>query len=106
MIEAFIVDSAASLHTMSKNELTSVGKDTIRRSKEHTAITTANGKAESTEDSVRERFGRFFVMMLWERVASSGVFGVYYVQKWASLVNGKGRVSIVYSRWNGEKVQV
>ena len=59
LIQAFIVDSGASLHTMSKNELTSDGKDTIRRSKEHTVITTANGKAESTEDSVRQRFGRF-----------------------------------------------
>ena len=35
---------------MRKNELTSGEKDT-RRSKETTAITTANGKAESTEEA-------------------------------------------------------
>ena len=46
-----IVDSCASLHMMSKNELTSGEKDTIRRSSEHPVITTANGKAESTEEA-------------------------------------------------------
>ena len=46
----FIVDSGASLHLMSKCELTSGETDTIRRSKEPTLITTANGKAESTEE--------------------------------------------------------
>ena len=36
---------------MSKNKLTSGEKDTIRRSSEHPVITTANGKAESTEEA-------------------------------------------------------
>ena len=36
---------------MSKNELTSGEQDTVRRSKEPTVITTANGKAESTEQA-------------------------------------------------------
>ena len=45
-----IVDSGASLHMTRKNELTSGERDT-RRSKEVTASTTANGKAESTEEA-------------------------------------------------------
>ena len=40
-----IVDSGASLHLMSTNELTSGEQDTIRRSKEPTVMTTVNGKA-------------------------------------------------------------
>ena len=36
---------------MSKNELTSGENDTIRRSTEPTIITTARGKAESTEEA-------------------------------------------------------
>ena len=39
----------ASLHMMSKIELLSGEKDTIRKSKQPTVIMTANGKAESTE---------------------------------------------------------
>ena len=45
------MDSGESLHIMIKNELTSGEKDTIRRSKEPTAITTGSGKAESTEEA-------------------------------------------------------
>ena len=47
----FIVGSGASLHMMSKSELTSGEKDAIGRSREPTVITTANGKAESTEEA-------------------------------------------------------
>ena len=47
----FNVDSGASLQMMSKNELTSGEKETIRRSKEPTVITTARGAAESTEEA-------------------------------------------------------
>ena len=47
----FIVKSGASLHTMSKNELSSGEEETITRSKETTVIATANGKAESTEET-------------------------------------------------------
>ena len=36
---------------MSKNEFASCEKDPIRRSKGPTVITTANGKAESTEEA-------------------------------------------------------
>ena len=43
------VDSGASLHKMSKNQVTSVEKDTNRRSNGPIVITTANGQAESTE---------------------------------------------------------
>ena len=46
----FIVDSGTSLSMISKLELTCGGKDAIRRSKEPTVITTANGRAESTEE--------------------------------------------------------
>ena len=47
----FIVDSGAFLHMMSENELTSVGKDAIRRSHQPTVNTTANGNAESAEEA-------------------------------------------------------
>ena len=47
----FFVDSGASLHKLSKNELTCGDKDTIRRSRESTVNTTASGKAESTEEA-------------------------------------------------------
>ena len=49
--QEFIADSGASLHMMSKSELTSGEKDTLRRSKESTVITTASGKAESTQEA-------------------------------------------------------
>ena len=45
------MNSGASLHMLSKNELICGEKDTIRRSKEPTVITTANGKADSTEEA-------------------------------------------------------
>ena len=47
----FFADSGPSLHMMSKNELTSSEKGTIRRSKTPTVITTANGEAEWTEEA-------------------------------------------------------
>ena len=43
------MDSGASLHMMSKNELTSAQKGTIIRSSE--PVTTVSGKAESTEEA-------------------------------------------------------
>ena len=43
----FIVESGASLHMMSKTDLTSGEKDTIRRSKKPTVITTASGSRQS-----------------------------------------------------------
>ena len=49
--DIFIVDSGTSLHMMSKNELTSGEKDTIRQSKEPSVITTASGEAEWTEEA-------------------------------------------------------
>ena len=60
--------SGASLHMMSKNELTSGEKDTIRRSNEPTAITTASGKAESTEEATVHvnDLNVFVTMMLLE----------------------------------------
>ena len=45
------MDSGASVHMMSKNELTSSGKDTTRRPNEPTVITTAEGEAESKEEA-------------------------------------------------------
>ena len=45
----FIAHSGASPHIMTKNEPFFGEKDTTRRSKEPTVITTANGKAESAE---------------------------------------------------------
>ena len=53
---------------MSKNEVTSSEKDTIRRSKEHIVTTTANGKAESTEEATvhDNDLDVFVTMMLLE----------------------------------------
>ena len=53
---------------MSKNEVTSGEKDTIRRSKEPTVITTASGQAESTEEATVYfcGLGVFVTMMLLE----------------------------------------
>ena len=75
----FTVDSGASLHMLNKNELTSGEKDTIRRSNEPTVITTANGKAESTEEATVyvNDLDVFVTMMLLEdspAVLSLGLF--------------------------------
>ena len=45
------MDSGASLHTVSENEITSGEKDTMRHPRETTVITTASGKSESTEET-------------------------------------------------------
>ena len=50
------MDSGASLHIMSKNELTSGEKDVIRRSREAALTTTASGKAESTKKKKRTAY--------------------------------------------------
>ena len=70
------VDSGASLHMMSKQELTLGGKETIRKSKEPTVIATADGKAESTEDATVyvNDLGRFTAVL------SLG----FYAKKWAA----------------------
>ena len=51
------MDSGASLDMVTKNELTSDEKDTIRRSEETTVIT--KGRVDGRCDSVCQRFGRF-----------------------------------------------
>ena len=91
----FYVDSGASRHMMSKNdELTSGENDTIERSKEPTVNTTANGKAESTEEATVyvNDLNVFVVMMLLKdspEVLSSGLLceekGCSYVWKMERL---------------------
>ena len=62
----FIVDSGASLHMMSKNELTSSEKDTIRKSKEPTVIMTANGRAEPMEELYADDLDVLAIVILLE----------------------------------------
>ena len=74
------MDSGTTLHMMSKNEITSGEKETIIRSKEPTVITTANGKAESTQEATVyvNDLDAFITMMLLEHlpaVLSLGLFG-------------------------------
>ena len=62
------MDSGAYLHMISKNELASGQRDTIRKSKEPTVIMPANGKAEPTEEATENvnDLGVFFTVMLLE----------------------------------------
>ena len=46
------MDSGATLHMMSRNDLASGEKKTIRKSRDLTVITTTNGKAESTKEAL------------------------------------------------------
>ena len=99
------MDSGASLHMMSKTEVTFGEKDTIRRSKEPTVITTVSGKAESTDDATVyvNDLDLFWHNGAFGRVTSSAVFGLIVRRK--TLVHGKGRVSIREKRWK-KQVQV
>ena len=93
----FIVESGASLHMMSKNELPLGEKDTIRRSKEPTVITTSTGKAESTEEAtVCDNDLDAVVTMMLTEDSPAGAISKFIVRRtWAILMNVKGRVSIV-----------
>ena len=64
------MDSSASLHIMSESQFSSGEKDTLRRSKEPTVITTANGKAESTEEAVNDLDVLVTVMLLEDSPAA------------------------------------
>ena len=83
----FIVDSHASLHMMSKSELTSGEKDTITRSKELIVITTAIGEAVSTEDATVyvNDLDVFVTMMLLEDFTGSATSG-FIMQRDGQLV--------------------
>ena len=78
-------------HMTSKNELTSDEKDTIRRSTEPTTITTANGKAQSTEEAAVYAIDLDVVvtMMLLEDSAAVLSFG-FIVEEMTTPMNGKG----------------
>ena len=90
----FVVDSGASLRKMSQNEIASGEKDTIRRSKELTVITTASGKAESTEAPTA-----------YVNIHQQCYLWVYYSKEKATPMNGKGRVPIIDYRLKSDKVQ-
>ena len=47
----FVVDSGASMHMMSKRELSSEELDTLRRSRTHAAARTANGESHTHEEA-------------------------------------------------------
>ena len=85
-----MVVSGASLHMMSKNELTSDEQNTIRRSTEPT-VTTANGEARvnGRSGSVCHRFGRCCHNDVVRRFSSGALFG-FIVEEMTTPVNGKG----------------
>ena len=62
------MDCGASFHMMSQDEVTSGEKDTIRRSREPTVITNANGQVEKTEEATVyvNDLDVFDIMMLLE----------------------------------------
>ena len=47
----FVVDSGASMHTLSKKDLSSDEMDTLRRSRIHTTVVTANGEVQTNEEA-------------------------------------------------------
>ena len=47
----FVVDSGASMHTLSKKDLSSDGMDTLRRSRTTSTVVTANGEVQTNEEA-------------------------------------------------------
>ena len=47
----FVVDSGASMHTLSKKDLSSDGMDTLRRSRTPSTVVTANGEVQTNEEA-------------------------------------------------------
>ena len=47
----FVVDSGASMHMLSKKDLSSDEMDTLRKSKNPTTVVTANGEMQTNEES-------------------------------------------------------
>ena len=89
----FMMDSGASLHMMSENEVTHlvVKKIPSEDANEPTVITTASGKAESTEEAAvrADDLDVFVTMMLLERFTSSAVSWFTMRKKRTTPVNGK-----------------
>ena len=82
---------------MGKNEITSGEKDTIRKSKETTVITTANGKAESTDEAtvhVHDLDVFATQRCCWNSHQQCHVW-VSCAKKWDALADGNRRVSII-----------
>ena len=67
---------------MSRSELTSGEKDTIRRSKEPTIITTTSGEAESTEEATVyvNDLDVFVTMMLLEDSPAVQSLGLFFAE--------------------------
>ena len=53
----FVVDSGASMHTLSKKDLSSAELETLLRSRNPTTVITANGEVQTSEEatSIRSR---------------------------------------------------
>ena len=94
-----IVNSGASLRMMSKNELTSGDKDTIRRSKQPTVL-------DGRNTSLHQRFGRLCHNDAVGRFTSGAIAAYILRRKWTTPTNGTGRVSIVGLTWKSDDVQV
>ena len=47
----FVIDSRASMHMLSKRELSSAEMDTLRRSRTPVTVVTANGEVQTTEEA-------------------------------------------------------
>ena len=89
------MDSGATPHMVSKNELTTGEKDTNRRSKEPTVITSASSKAESTEEATDVKDLDVFVHCCCCKIHQQCPLWIYYAKNGASPMNRKERVSIV-----------
>ena len=48
----FVVDSAASMHMISKKDLNSAEMDTLTTSRSPTTVTTANGEVQTHEEAI------------------------------------------------------
>ena len=86
------MDCGTSLHTRSKGELTSDQKDTIRRSKEPTVITSANRKPASTEEATvhGNDLDVFVTMILLEDSPAVSFLGLFFEETGYSNERKKG----------------
>ena len=100
-IEKLIVDSGASLHMLSINQLSSGEKDSIRKSREPAVITTSSDKAESTEEATVyvDDFDVFATMMLLEHSPAVLSLGLLCEEMGCSY-EWAGTVSVVVGQYS------
>ena len=104
----FIVNSGASHHMLSENELALGEKDTLTRSEEPTMITTASGEAELTEEATKyvKYLDVFVTMVLLEDSPAVLCLGLSCEEMSYAYQCEIGRVSIFDYTWKSGKVQV